>query len=186
MKCLTDKQIQDYLENSIPAIEKSMTRDHLIVCTSCKQKIKQYKRIESILKKPVLRTPPEIIERNVLHRLFPMLPTYSSIFTCIALAFVTLISFIYIYFDFANNSIIQAFRLTSSNTSNWIASLIKGISNIFSFIYTIFNAINSMVEAVLRVNVGIEVVASLITFTMFGFVYFIYRFFFQRTKENHQ
>jgi predicted anti-sigma-YlaC factor YlaD len=108
MECLTNTKIQDYIEGTLNSVESAMVRDHLIVCAACKKKYNEYELLEKHLLQPVEIIPPAIIERRVLRELFPLLPSYTSIFALVAASFVLLVTGIYIYFDFANNSIIQA------------------------------------------------------------------------------
>jgi hypothetical protein len=142
-----------------------------------------YDRLEKYLENPVLITPPEIIEQNVLKALFPRIPALSSVLTLIAASFTLIVTWIYIYFDFANNSIIQALQLTSSKTSNFIASIIKIISTIFSAVYAIFRVINAFIDAIFKINIGVEII-GLLTFMIFISVfYLISRIIFKKLKR---
>lgn len=156
MECLNDLTIHDYIEGSLTAVEKSIVRDHLILCTGCRARYETYEKLEKSLVEPVHITPPPIIERNVLNMLFPRIPSYSSIFALIAASFLLLVTSIYIYFDFSNNSVIKALESTSSN---WLGSIIRGISTIFSTIYAIFKTINAFFEIIFKVNIGVEIIA---------------------------
>lgn len=158
MECLTDIKIQEYVEDELNSVESAIVRDHLIVCEACKVKHDHYQRLENLLSRPLEITPPAIIERNVMNRLFPVLPSYSSIITLIAASFVLLITGIYIYFDFANNSIVRALQITSNNTSNWIASIITFISTIFSGVYAFFKVMNRFLAIVFQINLGAEII----------------------------
>jgi len=159
MECLTSTKIHDYIEGNLNSVENSMIRDHIIVCPSCRKEYRHYEALEKQLVQPVEITPPPIIERRVMQELFPRLPSYSSIFALIAASFILLVTSIYVYFDFANNSIVQAIQLTSSTTSNWIASIIKFISTVFTSIYTIFKVLNRFLNIILKVNLGAEIIA---------------------------
>ncbi len=158
MACLSEIKIQKYIEGGLAAVERSLVRDHLIVCVKCRTCYQRYEKLEKSLGEPVYITPPPIIERNVLRMLFPRIPSYSSIFALLAASFLLLIASIYIYFDFANNSIVQAFQLSSHDTSNWLGSIIKAISTIFSTVYAIFRAINAFFEVIFKVNMGVEII----------------------------
>lgn len=158
MECLTKERIQDYIDGSLNSVENAMVRDHLIVCRECKKVYRQYEMLETHLMQPVELTPPPVIEQNVLSTLFPALPTYSSIMALIAASFVLLVTSIYVYFDFANNSIVQAFQLTSSSASNWIGAIIKGISTVFTVVYTLFKVLNRLFNVLLNINLGVEIV----------------------------
>ncbi|MFC2146450.1 anti-sigma factor family protein [Acidobacteriota bacterium] len=171
MECLTSTKIQDYIEGTLNSVENAMVRDHLIVCAACKKKYNEYEALEKHLLQPVEITPPAIIERRVLRELFPLLPSYSSIFALIAASFVLLVTGIYIYFDFANNSIIQAIQLTSNTTSNWLASIIKVISTVFSAVYTVFEAMNRLLKLLLKINLGAEII-GLTVFVLFTLLFY--------------
>lgn len=186
MECLNDVKIQEYLDHGLSPLEHSMVRDHLIGCPECTQKLETYKKIENILEKPEMVSPPEEVQRFVMARLFPALPKFSSILTLIVVSFVSLISAIYIYFDFANNSIVEALRVTSNNTSNWVVTIVKTISAVFSGIYTLFKALNGVVEAIFKVNIGVEVLASFFTILGILFFYSMYKFLFKRVRETQR
>lgn len=170
MECLNEITIHEYIEGGVSAVEKSIIRDHLIVCEKCKLRHHAFEKIEKSLCEPVYITPPAVIERNVLNTLFPRIPSYSSVAALIAASFLLMVTSIYIYFDFANNSIVRAFQMTSNNTSNWIGSIIRAISTVFSAVYAVFKAINKMFEVIFNVNIGVEVVGlSALILLMLGF-----------------
>lgn len=170
MECLNEEKIHEYIDGSLTAVERSIARDHLIVCNRCRVRYEAYQKIEKSLCEPVYYTPPPIIERNVLNLLFPRIPSYSSIAALIAASFLLMVSSIYIYFDFANNSIVQAFRMTSHNTSNWLGAVIRAISTVFSAVYAVFKAVNKLIEIIFSVNVGVEVVGlTVLLVLMLGF-----------------
>ncbi|MGD2085762.1 MAG: hypothetical protein PVH61_06210 [Candidatus Aminicenantes bacterium] len=171
MECLTNTKIQSYIEGTLNSVESAMVRDHLIVCTACKKKYNEYEALEKHLLQPVEITPPAIIERRVLRELFPLLPSFTSVFALIAASFVLLVTGIYIYFDFANNSIIQAIQLTSHTTSDWLASIIKVISTVFSAVYTVFEAMNRVLKLLLKINLGAEII-GLTVFVLFSLLFY--------------
>ncbi len=184
MACLADEKIQDYIDKNIGTVENSMVRDHLIVCGACKQKHDQFVRIEALLNDPIMREVPLEIEKVVMKTLFSKLPTYTSIFTLVAASFLFFFTWIYVYFDFANNSLVQAFKMASSGTSKWIGSIIQFISFVFSSVYTVFKAINKFFAIVLNIHVGAEligIVLSIITMIMF---YGVFRMVSKRIKSQ--
>ncbi len=182
MECLTNTKIQDYIEDTLNSVESAMARDHLIVCPACKKKYSEYETLEKHLLQPVEITPPAIIERRVLAELFPLLPSYTSIFALVAASFVLLVTGIYIYFDFANNSIIQAIQLPANTTSNWLAALIKVISAVFSGVYTIFEAMNRVLKLLLKINLGAEII-GLTVFVLFTLLFYpIFKLAFRKLK----
>lgn len=175
MECLANNKIQEYIDGTLNSVESAMVRDHLIVCDTCREVHEEYMVLEKQLMKPVEIPVPSVIERNVMNQLFPKLPTFSSIAAMIAAGLLMLIAWTYIYFDFANNSIIQAIRLTSDTTSNWIASVINIISSIFNTTYALFTALNRYLQILLNINLGAEVI-GLTFFGLFSLAfYYLFR-----------
>lgn len=169
--CLNSEKIEEYIDGELSSVENALVRDHLIICEKCRREHEYYERLEKYLEEPVYITPPEIIEKKVLKALFPHIPALSSILALIAASFALIVTWIYIYFDFANNSIIQALRLTSSKTSNLLGSIIKTISTFFSAVYAIFRVINAFIDAVFNVNIGVEIL-GLLTFMIFISIFY--------------
>lgn len=185
MGCLTNDKLNEYIEGGLTAVEKSIVRDHLIVCDSCRTRYEAYEMLEQTLNEPVYIEPPAAIEINVLRRLFPRIPSYSSIFALIAASFLLLVTSIYVYFDFAHNSIVRAIHLSSYSTSNWIASLVKAISTIFSSVYAVFKAINKFLEIIFHVNLGVEVVGVAVLVMLMLGLYSISHLLFKKIKGNN-
>lgn len=171
MECLTHRKIQEYIEGSLNSVESAMVRDHLILCENCQATFDHYSVLEKQLMQPVDIPVPSIIERNVMRLLFPKLPSLSSIAAMIAAGFLLLIAWIYIYFDFANNSIIQAIRLTSDNTTNWITSIVKIVSSIFNTTYAVFSALNRYLQILFNINLGAELI-GLAFFILFSLIFY--------------
>lgn len=171
MECLDNIKIQDYVEGNLSSVENAMVRDHLIVCPACNALHDDYVKLEKFLINPVDIIPPDFIEKNVMKTLFPKLPTYSSIFSLIAASFILLVTSIYIYFDFANNSIVQAFQLTSTSTFDWIGSLVRFIVTTFSVISSIFKVLNQLIHFMLGINIGAEVVGLVFIVLTFLVIY---------------
>lgn len=184
MACLNDQNILKYIDKDVFGVEHSLIRDHLIVCPKCRLKYEQLSHLENLLADPVYRTPPEQIEKNVMKQIYSRIPTYTSVLALIAASFVFLISWIYLYFDFSNNSFVQALRLTSDSTSNWISAGIKLISTVFSSVHALYRAVNKFFALVMNVNMGIEVFTlSVLVLTTFVF-FVIYRLFFRRSGKQ--
>jgi len=184
MECLRDEKIQHYIEKSLSSVEVSRIRDHLIVCKTCQLKYQQYVQVENGLADPVYTEPPAQIVKNVMKKIVVKLPTYSSIFALITASMVLLVSWIYIYFDFSNNSLIQALKLTSNSTSNWIGQVIKIISNIFSSVYTIYKSINKFFEIIFNVNIGIEIFGFSVLILSMILVYALYLLLVKRSGKQ--
>ncbi|MCP4158167.1 MAG: hypothetical protein GY757_61275 [bacterium] len=184
MECLTDIKLNEYIEGSLTAVEKSIVRDHLILCQSCNQRYETYMNLEKTLMDPVFITPPDIITKSVMKQLFPFVPGYTSIFAFIAASFLLLVTSIYVYFDFSNNSIVQAFELTSDSTSNWLGAILKTISTIFTSIYAVFKAFNRFLEIVFKVNIGVEIIGLSIMLMMILTYYSLSHLVFKKVKGN--
>lgn len=184
MECLKPDKIQHYIEKTLGSVEMSRIRDHLILCETCQLKYKQYLQIENGLTDPVTAEPPTQILRNVMKRVYTKLPTYSSVFTLIAASIVMLVSWIYIYFDFSNNSLIQALKLTSNSTSSWLGQVIRVISDIFSSVYAIYKSINKFFEIIFNVNIGIEIFGLSVLILTMTLVYVLYLLIFKRSKKQ--
>jgi predicted anti-sigma-YlaC factor YlaD len=110
MECLKNKTIQEYIDKSLNRVERSITRDHLIVCEKCRAKYEQYKKMEKLLINPVYKEPPAKIEKFVMNRLFSKIPTYSSIFALIFLSFIFLYYLFHGYIFILILTIIVLFR----------------------------------------------------------------------------
>jgi len=184
MECLDHKKILLYVEKGIAPVEQSIIRDHLILCEKCRLKYEQYLKMEKYLIEPEYVDPPKVIEKVVLKKIYSKLPTYSSILTLIAASFIFLVSWIYIYFDFANNSIVQAFRLTFDNTSSLFSSVVKTISSIFSSVYAVFKAVNKFIAVIFDVNIGIEVFSFSILVLTVLIIYGILQMVSRRSKSQ--
>lgn len=184
MECLTDRKIQDYIEKQCSMVEQSMIRDHLIVCEKCRHRHRQYLMVETVLGDPDYVDPPKKIETQVMKRIYSRIPTLSSIISLIAASFVLLVSWVYIYFDFANNSLIQALRLTSDNTSNWIASIIKVISTVFSTVYAIYKTVNKFLDIIFNINIGIELFSFSVLILSVILFYAVYHLLFKPSNKQ--
>ncbi len=186
MDCLNYQQINEYIEDSLSTVERSMVRDHLIVCGTCRRTHERLQQVEKNLAEPVYIAPPPGIEQFVLNTLFPRIPSLASVLTFLAASFLLLVTGIYLYFDFANNSIVQAFQATSTDTSNWIASFIRVVSTIFSSVYAVFKAMNKFFTIVFNVNIGVEILAiSVLLMLCLGY-YSLSRFVFKKLKGNNR
>lgn len=184
MECITEQRIQDYLEGDLIGMETAMIRDHLLVCPTCSALSTTHTKINKRLQQPPLLNPPDTIIQAVLKTLYPEFPIYSSIAALIAASFVFLVTWIYIYFDFSNSSIIQALRLTSQSTSGWIADLIQVISTVFSMVYASFKAINSFLNYLLRINLGPDIVGGLVLVLSMIFLYSLFQLFSGKFREK--
>ncbi len=184
MKCLNNKQIIKFMEKTLNSVEYSLIRDHILSCDKCKEALKHNELIETSLKEPQLKEPPFEIENYVMRKLFPRFSHVASLITLIAASFMLLIAGIYIYFDFANDSMIKAFHLTRDHATSIISSSVKFISVIFSGLLTIFKAINVLLEALLNVRIGVEVTGSIFAFLLISLSYLIYNKLFLKLKDS--
>ena len=183
MECLSDLKIQKYIDNSISKVEKSMFRDHLIICEKCRKKREFYAGLENSLKEPVMLQPPDSIIKNVMKKLYPILPSYSSIAALIASGITFLFTWIYIYFDFAHNSIIQTFKMASNETASWIGSVVKIISTIYTGTYAVFKWASAFIELVLKIHIGVEIIGLSVLVFSSGLFFFLYKFVSKKVKR---
>ncbi len=186
MKCLSNEQIIGYLEKSLNSVEYSLSRDHILSCEKCKDTLKNFEILESALEKPELKDPPIEIEKYVMGKLFPGFSHIASLITLIAASFMLLIVGIYVYFDFANDSMIQAFQLTKDQATSVISSAVKFVSVIFSGLFAIFKAINTLLEVILNVRIGTEVTGLIFAFILIMISYLIYNKVFLKIKDSRQ
>jgi predicted anti-sigma-YlaC factor YlaD len=185
MACLSHEKIQAYIEKNLGNVERSLVRDHLIVCEKCRETCRQYEKIENALSEPAYVEVPEVVEKYVLRKLFSQVPTYTSVLALVAVSFVFLVSWIYIYFDFANNSLVQAFKITSSSTSKWISSIIQFISAVFSGVYTVIRTLNKFFEIVFNINISVELFSVFILVLTLLIFYGVFQLVFRRGKSRH-
>jgi len=73
---------------------------------------------------------------------------------------VFMITWIYVYFDFAHNSLVRAYQLTAQQTSGWAQDLIRSVSSVFSAVYAAFKAINSFLEVLLKMRIGVGIIGT--------------------------
>ncbi len=132
MACLPDEKILAYSEDELSPIEAAQVRDHLLLCPACRNQVERYRKLERALLQPVLSEPPARLIPQVLQGLYPALPRYTSIAAMIAASTVFLFTWIYVYFDFSRNSLVQALRLTTKGTSGWLSDIIKAISAVYN------------------------------------------------------
>ncbi len=184
MKCLNDKKMIKYMEDELNGLEYSLARDHILSCGKCKQSLKSYESLEIELNKPDIKEPPAVIEKYVIDKLFPHLSHVASLVTFIAASFLLLITGIYIYFDFANDSMIKAFQLTKNQATSVISGTVKFISSVFSGLITVFKAINSLIEVLLNVRIGVEITGILFVLVLATLFYLIYNKLFLRIKDS--
>jgi len=174
------------MDKTLNNVEYSLTRDHILSCNKCREKLKHYELIEINLKEPQLKEPPAVIEQFVMKKLFPRFSQLASLITLTAASFLLLIAGIYIYFDFANDSMIRAFHLTSDHATSIISGAVKFISVVFAGLLTIFKAVNALLEALLNVRIGVEVTGTLFAFLLIAVSYLIYNKLFLKLKDSRQ
>lgn len=186
MKCLSNKKIIGYLEKSLNSVEYSLSRDHILSCEKCRDTVKNFEILENALDKPEFKEPPVEIENYVMRKLFPRFSHIASLITLIAASFMLLIAGIYIYFDFANDSMIQAFQLTKDQATSVISSAVKFVSVVFSGLLTIFKAVNTLLEVMLNVRIGVEVTGLIFAFILIMISYLIYNKVFLKINDSRQ
>ncbi|MCX6557766.1 MAG: zf-HC2 domain-containing protein [Candidatus Aminicenantes bacterium] len=146
MACLPDDKIVSYLDGELASIEQSLIRDHLLLCAACRRKADAYAELHTFLAQPKFSEPPAWLVPRIMKRLYPETPRYASIAALIGASFVFFVSWIYIYFDFSRNSLIQALQLTADRTSGWLVNAIKGISAVYSSVQAVFKACNAFLR----------------------------------------
>jgi hypothetical protein len=154
MACLPDDKILAFLDGETKSIEHSLIRDHLLVCPDCKRTADRYNELQRMLALPVTSEPPAWLVPQVMKRLYPEIPRYTSIAALIAAGFIFFVTWIYIYFDFSRNSLIRALQLTADGTSGWLVNVVKGISAIYNSVQAAFKACNAFVNVLLNVRSG--------------------------------
>jgi hypothetical protein len=172
MACLSDNKIQAYLDGEIKSIEQALIRDHLLVCPDCRRTADSYTELHKILAQPVTSEPPAWLIPQIMKRIYPEIPRYTSIAALIAASFIFFVTWIYIYFDFSRNSLIQALQLTADSTSGWLVNSIKGISAIYNSVQAAFKACNAFLNMLLNIRLGgTVIIASTLAFS--GLLLFI-------------
>jgi predicted anti-sigma-YlaC factor YlaD len=154
MACLPDDKILNYLDGEIKNIEQALIRDHLLVCPNCRRTADSYAELHKILAQPVLSEPPACLIPQIMKRIYPEIPRYTSIAALIAASFIFFVTWIYIYFDFSRSSLIQALQLTADSTSGWLVNGIKGISTIYNSVQAAFKACNAFLSMLLNISPG--------------------------------
>ena len=186
MACLNENKLLSYIDKGFNRVEESIIRDHLVVCSGCRKKLDQLTVLENLLIEPQLVEPPKMIVRNVMRKLYPVLPTYTPVVALIAASLIFIITWIYLYFDFANNSVFQAVSVTSHRATQWIGSVIKFITTGFTVIYAAFKSINAFIEAVFHVNLGADTIAIMFLLCTAAVFYFVSRFVLRKFKREVQ
>jgi hypothetical protein len=186
MACLPDDKILAYLDGEIKGIEQSLTRDHLLVCPDCRRTADSYAELHKILVQPVTSEPPAWLVPQVMKRIYPEIPRYTSIAALIAASFIFFVTWVYIYFDFSRNSLIRALQLTADGTSGWLVNTIKGISAIYNSVQAAFKACNAFLNVLLNIRSGgTLIIASVLAFS--GLLLFtMIRLLLKKPREENQ
>jgi len=159
MACFPEETILEYSEGELAPIEAARVRDHLLLCPACQKTSERYRELSIALEHPALSEPPERLVSLVLQRLYPALPRYTSIAAMIAASSVFLITWIYVYFDFSSSSLVQALRLTTDETSGWLAGAIKAISAVYAGAQAAYKAGKALLHMFLPSPLGAAVIA---------------------------
>jgi len=148
MKCLSDLQIQAFIDNESNRLEKSIHRNHFNRCPECRRRLQQYQVLEKALATPVFCEPPASIIKNVTAGLYLARPPYLSISVLLAASFMLLISWIHIYFDLASNSLVKTLQSTSTKTFSWFFDVLQLTGKLFSFVQAGFKIIRHLAEQI--------------------------------------
>jgi predicted anti-sigma-YlaC factor YlaD len=149
MACPPEQKILEYVDGEIAGIEQSLIRDHLLTCPGCRRCADGYARLNQMLLQPADVEPPAWLVPQIMKKIYPELPRYSSIAAMIAASAVFFVTWIYIYFDFSRSSLIQALQLTADRTSGWLTGAIKAISAIYSSVQAVFKASRALLDMLL-------------------------------------
>ena len=163
MACPPEHKILEYLDGETQGIEQSLIRDHLLTCPGCRRGADSYARLNQMLLQPADIEPPAWLVPQIMKKIYPELPKYTSIAAMIAASFIFFVTWIYIYFDFSSSSLIQALQLTADRTSGWLVNAIKAISAVYTSIQAAFKASRALLDMLL----GLSPVAPwIITFAL--------------------
>ena len=160
MACLNSEKIIAHAEGELNAIEASRVRDHLLVCPGCRLAADRLRIMNQALSRPRFSEPPASVIPQVMQRLFPFLPRYTSIVAAIAASLIFLITWIYVYFDFASSSLIQALRLTADGSTGWLLNIIKAVSAVYNASQAAFKAGNALLRMLLPAPLATTVIAA--------------------------
>jgi hypothetical protein len=186
MDCLPDDKILNYLDGESKSIEQALIRDHLLVCPACRRTADSYAELHKILAQPVTSEPPAWLVPQIMKRIYPEIPKYTSIAALIAASFIFFVTWIYIYFDFSRNSLIQALQLTADSTSGWLVNVIKGISAIYNSVQAAFKACNAFLRVLLNIRVsGMVIIAFALAFSGL-FLFTLIRLLLRKPGEEKQ
>jgi len=187
MGCYNEIDIQAYTTGDMSNLEGNQIRDHLLTCVSCRRIAESYKVIDKHLQAPLYLEPPKLIIDAVIKKLYPRYPLYSSITALIAASLLFLITWIYVYFDFANNSLIRAFSLSSKNAVNWLSRLLHTVETIYQITQAALKAISQVIYTFLHVTIDPRLIGALIVSLFLALIYFGYhRLFLSLKKEQSQ
>ena len=186
MECPPNETLARFSEKTLNTVESALIRDHLIHCMDCRRRVNEFAAVDRSLSQPRMLTPPPVIEKSVMRRLFPVLPTYGAVFAFVIASLLLLVTWIYIYFDFANNSLIQAMQVTSNRLFRLMGGLIQGISTVFSGVYAGFKAISKLLSALIHVNLQGEVVLLGFIFLAVGAILAASRLFPRKRHDQSQ
>jgi hypothetical protein len=186
MACLPDDKILTYLDGECKSIEQALIRDHLLVCPDCRRKADRYSELHKILAQPVTSEPPAWLVPQVMRRIFPETPRYTSIAALLAASFIFFVTWIYIYFDFSRNSLIKALQLTASGTSGWLVNAIKGISTIYNSVQAAFKACNAFLGMLLNIRPGGAMIIAFVLAFSGLLLFMMLRLLFKKPSEEKQ
>ena len=166
MACPPEHKILEYLDGETKGIEQSLIRDHLLTCPGCHRSADSYAKLNQLLLQPADIEPPAWLVPQIMKKLYPEIPKYTSIAAMIAASFIFFVTWIYIYFDFSSSSLIQALQLTADRTSGWLVNSIKGISAIYNSVQAAFKACNAFLNMLLNIRLGgTVIIASALAFS---------------------
>lgn len=163
MDCPNNNLLLDYNNGELSSVERMIIRDHLVVCPACRTRLNTVKLLENALKEPVFLDPPADLEKNVMKMLFPRTPSRISLAVLLGLSFSLFVALLYVSFDVANNGVLTALQLSSSDTTSLLGSLIRLITSSFKIIYAFYKMVDAFARALTFGLMSVEMLMLLVS-----------------------
>lgn len=162
MTCLTKAKLIEYIDGETGSIESSMIRDHILVCEKCAEEHRKLVRLEKLLREPEMVIAPEAIISGVMKRVRRRMPTYTSVGVMIAMIMLLFTTWVYVYLDFANNSLVQTLSYSKGTLGNLISGGISFISTVFAYVYSVFTALDKMMNMIFHFSPGVNAIGLIL------------------------
>lgn len=171
MNCLTEAQLDAYVDRTLSGVEMAMVRDHLALCPDCLERYRAAQMMEDLLGQPFEVEPPALIERMVMRRLFSSIPRLSTVLLLSAGCILTVITWVYLAFDFAHNSLIRAYRMTTGRIAAQVSAIFDLIADIVETMASAVAAlrkVGSILSGLPGVGLASALVLTVITLMAWG------------------